>query len=469
MKRHVDEHDIFTPRGITPPWRPGGHVALAQGFARYEGVDWRARREALAALPGAGIFDPAFHFNPDPRRSKASWTQWLRGALAVDGWAMPRHAIMPDHEDRDFRSRPATQLRPDVPVNGHFYRHSHRQLRGSLARTRHSAKVCDLDADGKVLPTGHLHPRTGEVVVPLDGWHDHWKHSKYLYTPGNSAKRLGTNPLSIERNYEGELFVIVMEGTLKMVAVTEAGYPCIDAGSVTLWASSSVEAEPDGEGGFYGGQYLELDEFCERHLEGRSVAVVCDSDWHENAAVRFQTETVAGIVGRYAARVVACAPPEGSSYGWSHPLTGIERRAKRGVDDWLGEHPRRARADAMLDLVFHEPVGGAELTADHPALAGIRRDARENTAELVRALGETASPTERVTPYAEQSLMASLGRAKRTLQKARLRAVEGGLIEELTDAERRSNGEGYYTVPPLVRVVPEAMPIYRERTLRDWL
>jgi hypothetical protein len=35
--------DIFTPRGIIPPWNKGGEVARRQGFVHYEGADWRER------------------------------------------------------------------------------------------------------------------------------------------------------------------------------------------------------------------------------------------------------------------------------------------------------------------------------------------------------------------------------------------------------------------------------------------
>jgi hypothetical protein len=489
MSRRRDPHDIFTPRGITPPSKPGGRAAREQGFARYEGADWHARRAIIAEheplyaeelSPDRGKL--LRRVRPDrigregeglvysERRSRQSWETWLRGALSVDGWLMPRHAVMPDHEDSDFRYRPVAQLRPDVPVQGRLLpAHTHRRLRAerrgreqASPRTQHAASVCDLDADGNVLPTGHLHPHTGEVVVPLEGRHAHWDQAKYLYTPGNSARRLGTSPLSLESGYEAdELFVVVLEGTLKMVAVTEAGYPAIDAGSVTLWKSETAGPE---------GMISELAEFADRHLQGRNVAVVCDSDWHANRLVLSQTQTVTDILTARGARAVACAPPEGRSLGWRHPYTGAKMRAKRGVDDWLGEHAPGDRHEAMLELVFHERVADSELTADHPALAGVRSDGRETTVALVRALGELARPDDRVAPYAEERLMASLGRAKLTVQQARRRAMERRLIEELTEAERRYDADGgFYMVAPLVRVAPEGMPTYRVGTLRDWL
>ena len=418
-----DDHDIFTARGITPPWERGGRVAREQGFERYEGADWRERREVLARMPGAKIFghdDPpapsTSYARPErpwwvddddegsPGMTPGGWTTWLRGALAVDGWALPRHATMPDHEDSDLRYRPDTQIRPDVPVLGRWKPpHRHAELRGDARgreqaspRTMHAAKLCDLAPPGHpqaiehpagaFLPTGHLHPRTGEVVVPPDGVHRHWQQAKYLYTPGEGARRLGAHPSSVETGYgAADLFVVVLEGTLKMCAVTEAGYPCIDAGSVTLWQSEGLD-----EGGFY----LELESFASRYLRGRRVAVVCDSDWYANRLVLNQTSKVTDILRSRGVYAVACAPPEGEKLDWRHPWTGVQMRAKRGVDDWLGEHPRRARHRAMLDLVVREHSGEqAPGLARFVADAARRADHAESLLKTYDAFGQRQTST----------------------------------------------------------------------------
>lgn len=487
--------DIFTERGITPPW-DGGRVAQAQGFARYEGADWRERRKALASLPGAWLFGmedaPLVEDHGSgrvyPSLGRRAWQTWLRTALSVDGWALPRFSPLPEELDR-----PATQIRPDVPVQGRWKAaHHHAWLRkdvrgreGASPRTRHAAKLCDLAPPGHgqaiqhpagdFLPTGHLHPLTGEGVVPLGGRHRHWTQAKYLYTPGSTAKWLGTSPLSLEARFElDDLFFVVLEGTLKMCAVTEAGFPCIDAGSVTLWGSSfvsgDVELDEFGDPYLVGDVMSELTEFAKLYLEGRRVAVVCDSDWHSNPLVLEQTQKVTAVLKDSGAVAVSCAPPEGESLAWSHPYTGVEMRAKRGVDDWLGEHQPGERHDALLELVYHEQASDAELTVDHPALEGMRLDGRKTVVELLLELGRNASPTTRIAPYAERRLMTKLERHKEPLQRARRAAVERGLAEDLIEAERVADGAGNYSMlAPLIRVVPEAMPRYRTGTLREWL
>ena len=317
---------------------------------------------------------------------------------------------------------------------------------------------------------------TGELVVPLEGRHRHWDHAKYVYTPGKTAKRLGANPLSVASGFEGELFVIVLEGTLKMCSVTEAGYPCIDAGSVTLWEGWAIQAEYDKEGNLEGGRLLELLEFAERHLAGRQVAVVCDSDWYANESVREQTDAVAELLRPHVADVFACAPPEGKSYGWRHPITNVEHREKRGIDDWLGEHARNERHDAFLEIGRFEQTRAAELSVDDPRLLTVpegkrrapRLDGRETTVALVRAMGELAS-RDGVAPYALNQLAESLGRPTSKVQEAYDRAVRADLLEPLTKAVRRSNGSSVWTQPALVRVAPEGLPAYRWRSLREWL
>jgi hypothetical protein len=223
------DHDIFTKRGITPPWE-GGAAAQAQGFVRYEGADWQERRIVIAAIealdgddrhPDTGksrqfwrraIERADRKFGPDavtdyleenwtpvpvaaylnnarqrlPRDTRRAWTYWLRKALAVDGWLMPRHAIMPDSERWAFRERPVAQLRPDTPVvmGAGWESHHHSYDLRPDERDAHEAKLCEWSStpqgrvldertrDGRteyLIATGHLHPDTGELVVPLGG------------------------------------------------------------------------------------------------------------------------------------------------------------------------------------------------------------------------------------------------------------------------------------------------------------
>jgi hypothetical protein len=519
--------DIFTKRGIAPD----GEVARGQGFVHYAGPDWRARRAVVAAhesLYGSdahpdehkrrelwdravlrterklrrdgdylGLRDLTLYLDADyvrhpevarlnayrhrlPHKVRTSWTYWLRKALAQDGWLLPRHAVMPNHERRAFSSRPAAQLRPDRPVTmgrGWEWHHHFYDL-NRLEREAHEVKICDRAPDGHpasedhpagaYLPTGHLHPVTGELVVDADGRHRHWVESKYIYTPGNTAMRLGTNPVALERGWGGpdDLFVVVMEGTLKMCAVVEAGYPAIDAGSVTLWHGGTELLDPEDGGHLF--THTELEEFAARHLEGRPVAVVCDSDWHRNPRVWEQTRRVVELLQESGADAVACAPPEGESFGWAHPVTGVEMREKVGVDDWLGpEH-----GGALLDLVCQVPEGAATLSPDDPRLAdGTYRSGRENTVRVLTAMGRNVLPGTDTAPFSKRDLAERLGMRPTTVEDAFNRGVERGLAQRITTARRQwLPGEGRGAMAaPVVRLVPEALPRHSEPTLGAWL
>lgn len=141
--------------------------------------------------------------------------------------------------------------------------------------------------------------------------------------------------------------------------------------------------------------------------------------------VRRQTEKVASIIRPRIGRVVACAPPEGRDLGWAHPITGRRMHAKRGVDLWLGEHERGARHDALLELGFYARVGEPELTADDARLLALRGadgrrprlDGRSTAVEVVRAMGELASPVDRAAPYALQRLTDRLRRPRSRVQE----------------------------------------------------
>jgi hypothetical protein len=192
--------------------------------------------------------------------------------------------------------------------------------------------------------------------------------------------------------------------------------------------------------------------------------------------VREQTEQVAARLRPYVGDVFACAPPGGKSVGWRHPITKVKQREKRGVDDWLGEHERQDRPEAFLEIGRLEPVREAELTVDDPRLLvpgekgrRPRLDGRQTTVALVRAMGELASPDERVAPYALNQLAEALGRPTSKVQEAYDRAVNAKLLEPITKPVRRGDGRRVWTEAGLVRVVPEGTPAYKWRSLRDWL
>lgn len=563
-----ERSDIFTKRGITPPWEPGGRVARAQGFAWYDGAGWRERRACVKQYErvyGRDAHpDPAAirrrlwgryleraekkygrhavtlyleeHHSPDverflsahnaalPGRIARSWAYWLERVLAVDGWYMPRHVAMPD--EPGFGGHLVGQLRPDVPVvlspTGWEW-HQHYWDLPARSRRMHENSLCSWSAEphGKplatrtregrkeyLIPTGHLHPDTGELVVPFrkeDGRrylrHRHWEEAKYVYTPGDTAKGLATHPHTLANGFGDGLFVIVLEGTLKMCAVTEAGYPCIDAGSVTLWHRGTPEVELDDEGNLTGAEFshhiipgdggrtmrlparLELEVFAKKHLAGRPVAVVVDSDWSSNELVREQAEMVAQLIRPYAGNVFACAPPdEGRSYAWRHPLRGVLQREKLGVDDWLGLARKKGRStgEAFLELGRWEHDEPPTLTVDDPRLLVPYDDGRtpyitgrRSAVAYALKVGSRAGP-DGVAPYELNAITAELNAegfkiARSNVQKAHERCVATGIVTPLTEATRHGDGRRVRTEAALVRVAPEAMPSGRWRSLRDWL
>jgi hypothetical protein len=473
------DHDIFTARGITPPWERGGRVAKAQGFERYEGADWRERLERLTAIDrrwGDGHPDPDDAYNGarekllhkmlGPRSAAArdydgptyddayleirafapirerrshktqarlhfdatgqapddvvealkeldrekvaatAWRGWLSSALAVDGWAMPRHAVVGD----DL----LTQIRPDSEVNM---------------------------GDGP---------------------------AKYVYTPGRTAKGLATNPRALELPTWGDpeaLFVFALEGTLKMCAVVEAGYPAIDAGSVTLWGGGY------GEGDEWESRFVsDLEEFSARHLVGRPVAVVVDSDWRDPTKdVLLHARKVTNVLRRAGAVAIACAPPE-------PPPNDVDD--KWGVDDWLGKAlsrrlsieglaPFKARHAAVLDLVYHErpellemPDAEARLRAElNPQAVSTALAAVRDLASRVDVDGHASAPTE--------AMAERMGVDRKTVWRSLGRAVEAGVILRVAESVPEHVNGQVRERPALYHVPGAPTPVVR--TLGQWL
>jgi hypothetical protein len=274
------------------------------------------------------------------------------------------------------------------------------------------------DDGKKLVPTGHLHPDTGEIVVPIKGPHVHLEWAKYLYVKGGDrAKRLSTHPSVRETEYaapEG-LFFFVIEGTLKLDAVVSAGWPGIESGSVTLW---NVYGEDNIDGYAYGTfrGYQELQSFASRYLEGIPTAVVCDSDWADNWMVREQVDRAVTLLEGCGVPAVGCAPPPGADLRWRHPVTDWPMHQKQGVDDFLAIFRPEDRHDALLDgLVVREPA-----VDDAPGLEAAARDAAGNSRgvethrRLLRELGRRATDSG-VVPWRRKALAYAIRRSEGAL------------------------------------------------------
>jgi len=520
--------DIFTSRGIA------ADVRDARGYRRY------AAKATAAVLK----IEPRFY----PHRG------WLRQALTVPGWLMPKYAPMPEHPV--FGAAPIAQLRPDAPVFPEWYGHDHdgmrhlaasdtsladragvcfcgikhngvpRRRRGPRAsepaeywaakrwraarldaweqrpladRALHEAKVCEVEQvvhEGRpvtrVVPSGHIVDRAGEylidghlryceageVVIPTKGPHRHVKRAKYLFSPGEGAKRLDTHPSVRAAGYaapEG-LFVWCIEGTLKLDSIVSAGWPGVETGSVTLWRiqGEDYEAEWNPEASVFEGgtlYYDELADFAERYLRGVPTAVVCDSDWYLNHRVREQTEAAAALLEENGVPAIACAPPEGE-FLYRHPVTDWPVHAKQGIDDYLAGLPQRERHDSFLDLLVREhtpdEAPGLENAVARASLAGVRADAAATLRKLLCALGEIAT-SDGLVPYKRAWLSNRIGRAPRNVDNARDRAVELGLMRLITEPERIATDTGWRTKPGILLLERDLVRPRTATTLRDWL
>jgi hypothetical protein len=173
--------------------------------------------------------------------------------------------------------------------------------------------------------------------------------AKYVFPPGNGAKRLDVHPEGWTRFVADPVVFFGLEGCIKADAMFSAGKAVYSVPSVTLWNAP------------------EHRQFARRYLVGKTVYIVCDSDWYENHAVITQAMFSRTFLRRLGVDAHVCAPPAPG---------GI----KVGVDDHLGD------GGSMSDLVVIEretPYGLAEFLAER----GIRRsDAIVRDAEVLEAL-----------------------------------------------------------------------------------
>jgi hypothetical protein len=97
-------YNVFRERGIDPDTKRGRAIIEERGYVHYEAGDVETiyrSDERLRAYP-----------------------HWVSNvARRSDGWVIPKHAVMPDHQL--FGEKPLSQLRPDKPVPARMKGHDH--------------------------------------------------------------------------------------------------------------------------------------------------------------------------------------------------------------------------------------------------------------------------------------------------------------------------------------------------------
>lgn len=140
--------------------------------------------------------------------------------------------------------------------------------------------------------------------VNLEVAHKHAPHrAKYILL--GKAKRIDIHPWAEALLPQASVVYFVMEGTPKTDAVFSAGGVSFGIPSVTMWDRSEVI------------------EFAKR-LQGKTVLLVPDADWHRNRQVERQALKLRTLLRKCGLDAYVAAPPYETVTKW------------KGVDDFLG-------------------------------------------------------------------------------------------------------------------------------------
>jgi hypothetical protein len=229
-----------------------------------------------------------------------------------------------------------------------------------------------------------IHGGNNVQTVHLD---ENW--AKYVFPPGDGAKRLDLHPQAWARFVNASRVFFVIEGCIKADAVLSAGEAVFSVPSVTLWNAPELR-------GFT------------RFLKGKAVYIVPDADWIKNGAVITQAMFCRTYLRRRSLEAHVAAPP-------------IET-GQKGIDDFLGSG---GTMDDLTVLERETPFGLAEWLAERGRL---RKDRVVRDAEMLQGLVTHAGP-EGVYSGPLNSVARAIGtnrmRASRSIQSLQeLGAVE---------------------------------------------
>jgi hypothetical protein len=166
---------------------------------------------------------------------------------------------------------------------------------------------------------------------------DDEEHPHYVNVDSTRyAERLSIHPWSLKALDSADRVFFALEGCLKEAALVAAGEVTFSCPSVSLWNAK------------------ELEPFAANHLRGKTVWVVCDSDYdrEDDDSVIRMALLARDALRRYGADAHIAAPPAGGE--------GCEHKDKKhGVDDHLGLKPC-GKGD-VDDLVWVDRQAGWDL------------------------------------------------------------------------------------------------------------
>lgn len=224
------------------------------------------------------------------------------------------------------------------------------------------------------------------------------EHGHIADVPDESAhvaKRLSWHPYEREARWRsGEVF-FALEGCLKEAALATAGVATFSCPSVTLWGAPELEA------------------FARSHLMGKTVYVVCDSDWGSNDLVTHQTLMARDQLRVWGIDAHAAAPPAPSG-------------EKIGVDDHLGS------GGQLDDLIVWDRRAPANL--DHEVRARSTRrfriDGHRNRMKVSRFVIEHAAPDSGGSKVILRTAAKHLGLSESAMKDAIKQTVADGILME---------------------------------------
>jgi hypothetical protein len=239
--------------------------------------------------------------------------------------------VIPRYAPSFMRLPPVpAELRPDEKVRTGSHWHYH-------GAERHGESL-SIPTSGKSLPARFVHSpvQMARHIAKVHGGintnavHLDEHRAKYVFPPGDGAKRIDVHPDAWPRFRGAQRVFFVIEGCIKADAVLSAGEAVFSVPSVTLWRAP------------------ELAELAPR-LRGSVVYIVPDSDWHENGAVLAQAMFCRTFLRRAGVDAHVAAPPAGSD------------GSKIGIDDHLVHGGTMGELD-VLDRQTH--YGLAEFIAE---------------------------------------------------------------------------------------------------------
>jgi hypothetical protein len=334
----------------------------------------------------------------------------------------------------------AGELRPDAAVvtSSHWHYHGD-ELKAELV----------IPSTGKPLPSKWAHKpehMQRHIEKVHGGVNDQTVHldenrAKYVFPPGDGAKRLDMHPEAWTRFTNASRVFFVIEGCIKADAVLSAGEAVFSVPSVTLWAAP------------------ELTSFA-RTLRGKVVYIIPDADWITNGNVITQAIFCRTYLRRLGITQTHVGAPPYDRYQANDKLKGIDDHLAYGgsMDD--------------LDVTAREtPYGLAEYLAERRTW---RRDRVVRNAEVLEGLALHADSNGQV--WASLRAVARImgihhsrvERAVRDLEWCGAIHVDGDLSTRPRHCDPKMGWVGWdWNDRPTITIVPELRAKDSFRRLSD--